>query len=100
MFVTPTIDGKIRKYPVLAGIETEVEEDNNVVYLPRIYLIEAEGEKCLYFCYRKGKKTGRKGGYGMILDETTMNKFHSQPTDSQNLPELKKHLKKLMESIP
>ena len=100
-FVTPKIDGKIKEYRVLAGIEAEIEEKNKVVFQPRLYLIDMDGEKALQFCYRKGKKTGRKGGYGMIIDEETIMALRDAPIDSKsNLPLLREHLKRLMEIIP
>ncbi len=99
--VTPKIDGRKREYPVLAGIEAELDLGDNRVFQPRIYLIERENaERALYFCYRKGQRDGRKGGYGMFLHERAIRELRDNPTDTHNLTELKKALQNLVDSIP
>lgn len=99
--VTPTINGRKREYPVLAGIEAEVDIGDNRVFQPRIYLIKKENDvKALYFCYRKGQRDGRKGGYGMFLDEGAIRELNRNPTDTHNLTELKRELQNLADSIP
>ena len=99
--VTPTIEGEKRKYPVLAGIEAEIDLENNKVIQPRIYLIEGKDKKkALYFYYRKGEKDGRKGGYGMFLYDWAIKELRNNPTDKYHLADLKNALQNLADSIP